>query len=656
MFIKVQYPGVKSMIFKFFLVLITLITFFSVSCSENTQGNSNLCNPNPCADSQIPHKTICQDLNNDYTCVCEAGYKLKENICIKISNNTPCENNPCTEENKTTCTVIGDSYECSCDVNYHMENNKCVKDSGTPCEDYICSDNFSSCQVDENGDAYCACFTGYIKENGLCRFDCSNIQNSHVNNSNDGCICEHDFHSENNKCLPDTKRVSCQSGNPDKPVNATENNETVDITWNNETNSWNDTPYCSWICNEKYEGDNCDECISDYIMSDGSCIYDCSSDIHSKPNQENNDCECIEDYHMGTDGFCTETVNPCQNNPCLNAGVTSGKTKCVANSQEAGDYTCTCEDGFEENEDNICIQLSEIHIRAVAGNISTGNYQSYDPGEGIRIFQGLKGDIMMVQEFNYKDNSENDYKEFVETVFQDPECFENNRCFYEVGTGAVIPNGVVSRFPVLDWGELPDPAGGVDTTRHLNWAILDIPGNKDLFVVSVHLRTSPGSDQVREAEVVVNYIQSVKEEAHYLGYYFMVGGDFNGPTSACDNDTTDGWGLYNTFNVCDPFPVGEDGDSDTSANRSKHNDWLLVSADLSAFQVSTDYCAESNSNDCKRYPHGLVMDTRDFTQSELDTYFSPTGFDNKTLSVDDSSGNSMQHMAIIKDFVIRFGD
>ena len=646
------------MVSRFFLFFLIFTIFFLNSCSDNSSNIDNLCSHNPCADSLVPHKTVCKELNNDYTCVCETGYKLKDDLCIKISNNTPCENNPCKEENKTICTVIGDSYECSCNIDYHLENDECVKNQGTPCEDYICEDKFSSCQVDENQEPHCDCFAGYIKVGDTCKFDCSSIQNSHVNDTNDSCICSENFHIEDNKCLSNTKQVSCLQNNPNKPINAIENNEPVNITWNTETNSWNEPEYCSWTCLENYEGENCDTCQDGYIMQDNFCMYDCSDDIYSKPNEENNNCECIENYHVGIDGFCVQTINPCENNPC-SINSNTFKTKCVANSQEEGDYTCVCKDGFEENDNNICIELSEIHIRAVTGNISTGNHQNYDLGEGIRIFQGLKGDIMMVQEFNYKNNTENDYKEFVKEVFQDPACFQDNTCFYEVGTGAVIPNGIVSRFPIIEWGELTDPAGGVDSTRHLNWAILDIPGNKDLFVVSVHLRTSSGSDQIEEAEVVVEYIQSIKQQADYLGYYFMVGGDFNGSSSACDNDTTDGWGLYETFNVCDPAPIGENGSTGTNASRDtrpKRLDWLLESSDLSQFQVPTKYCSQSSSTDCKIYPTGFVMDTRDFTQTELDTYFSPTNFDGMSLDVGDSEGNSMQHMAIVKDFVISFGD
>ena len=40
-------------------------------------------------------------------------------------------------------------------------------------------------------------------------------------------------------------------------------------------------------------------------------------------------------------------------------------------------------------------------IRIVAGNITSGNGQNYNEGHGIRIFQGLKPDIILIQEFNY---------------------------------------------------------------------------------------------------------------------------------------------------------------------------------------------------------------------------------------------------------------
>ena len=56
-------------------------------------------------------------------------------------------------------------------------------------------------------------------------------------------------------------------------------------------------------------------------------------------------------------------------------------------------------------------------IRLMAANISSGNGQSYDPGEGIRIFQGTHPDVVIIQEFNYGGNSNAAIRGFVDTAF-----------------------------------------------------------------------------------------------------------------------------------------------------------------------------------------------------------------------------------------------
>ena len=50
-------------------------------------------------------------------------------------------------------------------------------------------------------------------------------------------------------------------------------------------------------------------------------------------------------------------------------------------------------------------QAAARPLRLMAANITSGNLQSYDPGEGSRIFKGTKPDVVMIQEFNYDDNS-----------------------------------------------------------------------------------------------------------------------------------------------------------------------------------------------------------------------------------------------------------
>ena len=40
--------------------------------------------------------------------------------------------------------------------------------------------------------------------------------------------------------------------------------------------------------------------------------------------------------------------------------------------------------------------LAQTTLRIMAANTSSGNRQSYDPGEGTRIFQGLDPDIVLI--------------------------------------------------------------------------------------------------------------------------------------------------------------------------------------------------------------------------------------------------------------------
>ncbi len=86
-------------------------------------------------------------------------------------------------------------------------------------------------------------------------------------------------------------------------------------------------------------------------------------------------------------------------------------------------------------------------VRIMAANTTSGNLQSYAPGDGIRIFQALDPDIALIQEFNYGTNSSADLRGFVDLAFG-PEFA------YQVeGGNEQIPNGIVSRYPIIQAGE-----------------------------------------------------------------------------------------------------------------------------------------------------------------------------------------------------------
>jgi len=262
--------------------------------------------------------------------------------------------------------------------------------------------------------------------------------------------------------------------------------------------------------------------------------------------------------------------------------------------------------------------LAAVRVRLMAANISSGNNQSYDPGHGTRIFQGTQPDIVMIQEFNYGSNSAADIRSFVNTAF-------GSNFYYYRETGAQIPNGIISRYPILESGEWTDTQVG---NRDFAWARIDIPGPKDLWVVSVHLLTRSAGVRNTEAINLVDYIKSKVPASDYLS----IGGDFNSDSRS--------EALFSTFSsvvsTASPYPADKNGNVNTNASRGKPYDHVLVSSNLRALQTATVIGSSS-------FAGGLVVDTR---------VYSPLLEISPAQSADSGSTN-MQHMAIIKDFLVQ---
>ncbi|RME01684.1 MAG: hypothetical protein D6812_07640, partial [Deltaproteobacteria bacterium] len=75
-------------------------------------------------------------------------------------------------------------------------------------------------------------------------------------------------------------------------------------------------------------------------------------------------------------------------------------------------------------------------VRIMSANITSGDHSAYeDPG--IRIFQALEPDVVLIQEFNYEGGT---LREFVNRAF-------GSEFSYYVEPGREnIPNGIVSRY------------------------------------------------------------------------------------------------------------------------------------------------------------------------------------------------------------------
>ncbi|WP_414641452.1 endonuclease/exonuclease/phosphatase family protein [Archangium sp.] len=261
--------------------------------------------------------------------------------------------------------------------------------------------------------------------------------------------------------------------------------------------------------------------------------------------------------------------------------------------------------------------LLTARVRLMAANISSGNYQSYDPGNGTRIFQGTKPDVVMIQEFNYGDNSATAIRNFVNTAF--------GSTFYYYREGAAqIPNGVISRWPIVAAGEWDDP---YVTNRDFAWARINVPGPRDLWVVSVHLLTADAATRNNEATKLVAFIKANIP----VGDYLAIAGDFNTDTRSESCFST----FSQVVTTSSPYPADKNGNGNTNATRAKPYDHVLVDSDLRAYQTATVIGSSS-------FAAGLVVDTR---------VYSPLSEISPALSTDSGAVN-MQHMAVIKDFVI----
>ncbi|TAG08302.1 MAG: endonuclease [Verrucomicrobia bacterium] len=264
------------------------------------------------------------------------------------------------------------------------------------------------------------------------------------------------------------------------------------------------------------------------------------------------------------------------------------------------------------------LQANQV-ITIMAANLTSGNGQDYDLGHGNRIIRGLKPDITLVQEMNYLANSPANIRTWVNENF-------GTQFHFFREPSEQIPNGIVSRFPILQSGEWNDTT--LDNRDYV-WARIDIPGPKDLWAVSVHLSSGGGATQRSEqAQELVAYIQAQGIPATD---YLVIGGDLN-TNSRTENCLSVLSALVRTAG---PYPVDQAGLGGTNASRAKPYDWVIPDADLHARRVP--YVLGSNS-----FTDGLVFDSRVYT---------PLAQVPPVLA-GDSGATSMQHMAVIRAFSV----
>ena len=254
------------------------------------------------------------------------------------------------------------------------------------------------------------------------------------------------------------------------------------------------------------------------------------------------------------------------------------------------------------------------HLRLVSGNLTSGNNQAYEQ-PGIDIFRGLRADVAMVQEFNVGGNSDGELRAFVDAAFG------GEYTFTRAQAAGQIPNGIVSRYPIVAAGEWTDT---LVSDRDFVWAQIDIPGPIDLYAISVHLLGSSAGARDGEADELVQHIRELPIDA-----YVVLGGDFNTSTrgEACVQT------LAAVLATGGPYPVDQAGVDNTNTNRNKPYDWVLANARLEEKAAPVEIGGNVFDN-------GFVADTR---------VYSPIS-DLAPALATDSAASNMQHMAVVRDF------
>jgi endonuclease/exonuclease/phosphatase family metal-dependent hydrolase len=251
-----------------------------------------------------------------------------------------------------------------------------------------------------------------------------------------------------------------------------------------------------------------------------------------------------------------------------------------------------------------------VPVTIVSANLSDSTSQAYEE-PGVRILQALRPDIVGIQEFNYKAGTSQDLAR---------KLFGPDFHFVRERGGARLPNGILSRWPILASGQWKDPYVG---NRCFAWATIDIPGPVPLHVVSVHLVQRRTNCRAAEARHLLKLIRAEFPENEYV----VLCGDFNVVGRNADALAE----LTNWFDDSH-HPADQEGNKNTSANRSRPYDFVLPNPALAKCHAPTVVAG-------KTFPDGLVFDSRLWNPPPAPARREDTARD-------------MQHLPVMKTFRI----
>jgi endonuclease/exonuclease/phosphatase family metal-dependent hydrolase len=265
---------------------------------------------------------------------------------------------------------------------------------------------------------------------------------------------------------------------------------------------------------------------------------------------------------------------------------------------------------------------TNLTFTVMAANL-TGGSQRYEAPQ-IRLFQGLQPDIIAIQEFRYGNSSPSEIRSFVDTAFG------TNFVYYRESSPTEtysIPNGIVSRFPIVEAGawddlEIPD--------RGFAWARIRLLGTNELYLVSVHLKSgSNGTDKTRRANEATQ-LKSLVQSSFPSNAWIIVAGDFN-----AGSRTETAQATFTSFLSDSPIPTDAPvgGNDNTNLKRTSPYDYVLPS-----FSLTNRLQPVRLGNQC--FSNGLVFDSRLFTPL---TAVAPIQMEDAT---------NCQHLAVLKAFEV----
>ena len=279
-------------------------------------------------------------------------------------------------------------------------------------------------------------------------------------------------------------------------------------------------------------------------------------------------------------------------------------------------------------------------LKIMTANVSKVN--TYAREESIRIFQGMKPDVALLQEWQV--TVTNNYRNYVDEAF-------GAEFYYYLGDSSgsgwgYMPNGIVSRWEIQTAGSWEDTSISPSADNDFAWAQIDLPGDNDLLAVSVHLKADMGEEARRaaQAQLIKDYVENA-QLLNPSSSYVVVAGDLN-------TESQYEWCIqtFATFLECtNNRPEDRLGDENTNQVRDKPYDWIMPNQLLDDLNTIV-YIGDVDPQ--YEYDEGIVFDSHVFSRwSDTTTAGPGTPLWNiQSVLYGDSHSSEMDHMGVMKAF------